>query len=225
MDNIIRVAKNKNSKVIVNDLSKIKILENNKSGQIIDYKDFKDLKINLLGSHQVKNATISLELLLELRKMGFEISDKSIYNGFSTVTWPCRFELVSKNPDFILDGAHNIDGIEKFISNINFYYKNNRKIAIFGVLADKDYDEMLERIIPCFDMFLTVKPDSDRAMESYELKIKIEALTDKKVYCCSNYQEAIGKAFEISNKEDVISAFGSLYFVGEVRKLLGVSDY
>jgi bifunctional protein folC len=225
MDNIIRVAKSKNSKVIVNDLSKIKILENNKSGQIIDYKEFRNLKINLLGSHQVKNATISLELLLELRKMGFEISNESIYNGFLTVTWPCRFELVSKSPDFILDGAHNIDGIEKFISNINFYYKDSRKIAIFGVLEDKDYNEMLERIIPCFDMFLTVRPDSERAMEAYELKDKIEALTEKKVYSFDNYQDAIDKSFEISSKDDVISAFGSLYFVGEVRKLLGVSDY
>ncbi|MEB3089411.1 MULTISPECIES: folylpolyglutamate synthase/dihydrofolate synthase family protein [unclassified Parvimonas] len=225
MDNIIRVAKSKNSKVIVNDLSKIKILENNKSGQIIDYKEFRNLKINLLGSHQVKNATISLELLLELRKMGFEISNESIYNGFLTVTWPCRFELVSKSPDFILDGAHNIDGIEKFISNINFYYKDSRKIAIFGVLEDKDYNEMLERIIPYFDMFLTVRPDSERAMEAYELKDKIEALTEKKVYSFDNYQDAIDKSFEISSKDDVISAFGSLYFVGEVRKLLGVSDY
>ena len=225
MDNIMGVAKSKNSKVIVNDLSKIKVLENNKSGQVIDYKEFKNLKINLLGSHQVKNATISLELLLELRKMGFEISNKSIYNGFSTVTWPCRFELVSKSPDFILDGAHNIDGIEKFVSNMNFYYKNNKKIAIFGVLADKDYNEMLEKIVPCFDVFLTVRPDSERAMEAYELKEKIEALTEKKVYSFENYQEAIDKAFEISSKDDVISAFGSLYFVGEIRKLLGVSDY
>lgn len=225
MDNIIGVAKSKNSKVIVNGLSKIKILENNKSGQIIDYKEFRNLKINLLGSHQVKNATISLELLLELRKMGFEISNESIYNGFLTVTWPCRFELVSKSPDFILDGAHNIDGIEKFISNINFYYKDSRKIAIFGVLADKDYNEMLERIIPCFDIFLTVRPDSERAMESYELKEKIEVLTEKKVYSFGNYQDAINKSFEMSSKDDVISAFGSLYFVGEVRKLLGVSDY
>ena len=82
MDNIMGVAKSKNSKVIVNDLSKIKVLENKKSGQVIDYKDFKNLKINLLGSHQVKNATISLELLLELRKIGFDISNESIYNGF-----------------------------------------------------------------------------------------------------------------------------------------------
>ena len=37
--------------------------------------------------------------------------------------------------------------------------------------------------------------------------------------------DAIDKAFEISKEDDVISAFGSLYFVGEVRNLLGVGDY
>lgn len=225
MDSIIGVANSKNSKVILNDLEKIELLENTKNGQIINYKDFKDLKINLLGSHQINNATISLELLEQLRKMGFEISNESIYNGFSSVTWPCRFELVSKNPDFILDGAHNIDGIEKFISSMNFYYKDNKKIGIFGVLADKDYNEMLAKIVPCFDVFLTVRPDSDRAMESKELKERIEKLTEKKVYSFENYQDAINKAIEISKEDDVISAFGSLYFVGEVRNLLGVSDY
>ncbi|KXB67682.1 protein FolC [Parvimonas sp. KA00067] len=225
MDSIIGVANSKNSKVILNDLEKIELLENTKNGQIINYKDFKDLKINLLGSHQINNATISLELLEQLRKMGFEISNESIYNGFSSVTWPCRFELVSKNPDFILDGAHNIDGIEKFISSMNFYYKDNKKIGIFGVLADKDYNEMLAKIVPCFDVFLTVRPDSDRAMESKELKERIEKLTEKKVYSFENYQDAINKAIEISKEDDVISAFGSLYFVGEVRNLLGVGDY
>lgn len=225
MDSIIGVANSKNSKVILNDLEKIELLENTKNGQIINYKDFKDLKINLLGSHQINNATISLELLEQLRKMGFEISNESIYNGFSSVTWPCRFELVSKNPDFILDGAHNIDGIEKFISSMNFYYKDNKKIGIFGVLADKDYNEMLAKIVPCFDVFLTVRPDSDRAMQSKELKERIEKLTKKKVYSFENYQDAIDKAFEISKEDDVISAFGSLYFVGEVRNLLGVGDY
>lgn len=225
MDSIIGVANSKNSKVILNDLEKIELLENTKNGQIINYKDFKNLKINLLGSHQINNATISLELLEQLRKMGFEISNESIYNGFSSVTWPCRFELVSKNPDFILDGAHNIDGIDKFISNMNFYYKDNKKIGIFGVLADKDYNEMLAKIVPCFDVFLTVRPDSDRAMESKELKERIEKLTEKKVYSFENYQDAIDKAFEISKEDDVISAFGSLYFVGEVRNLLGVGDY
>lgn len=225
MDSIIGVANSKNSKVILNDLEKIELLENTKNGQIINYKDFKNLKINLLGSHQINNATISLELLEQLRKMGFEISNESIYNGFSSVTWPCRFELVSKNPDFILDGAHNIDGIEKFISSMNFYYKDNKKIGIFGVLADKDYNEMLAKIVPCFDVFLTVRPDSERAMESKELKERIEKLTKKKVYSFENYQDAIDKAFEISKEDDVISAFGSLYFVGEVRNLLGVGDY
>lgn len=225
MDSIIGVANSKNSKVILNDLEKIELLENTKNGQIINYKDFKNLKINLLGSHQINNATISLELLEQLRKMGFEISNESIYNGFSSVTWPCRFELVSKNPDFILDGAHNIDGIEKFISSMNFYYKDNKKIGIFGVLADKDYNEMLAKIVPCFDVFLTVRPDSERAMESKELKERIEKLTEKKVYSFENYQDAINKAIEISKEDDVISAFGSLYFVGEVRNLLGVGDY
>ena len=58
-----------------------------------------------------------------------------------------------------------------------------------------------------------------------EYFVYISYTIDEKVYSFENYQEAIDKAFEISSKDDVISAFGSLYFVGEIRKLLGVSDY
>lgn len=225
MDIICKIANEKNSSVTFNDLDKTEVLENTINGQVINYKNYKNLKINLIGSHQINNATVSLELLIKLRELGVEISDESIYRGFSSVTWPCRFERILKSPDFILDGAHNIDGVDKFIANVNYYYDNNKKIAIFGVLADKDYMDMLSKIVPTFDIFLTVRPDSDRAMNSKELKNVISSLTEKPVYSFEDYKEAIDKAKEMSNNDDVIFAFGSLYFVGEVRKLLGVEDY
>lgn len=225
MDTIFKRATEKKVEILTNDLSRVEIIENSADGQIINYKEFKNLKINLLGSHQVNNATVALEAILKLKELGVQISNQSIYTGFSSVTWPCRFEIVRKNPDFVLDGAHNVDGVDKFISNIKFYYSNNKKIAIFGVLADKDYNDMLSKIVPTFDVFITVTPDSDRAMSSDKLKEIISELTTKEVFAFGDYKKAIEKATEISKSEDVISAFGSLYFVGEVRKLLGVEDY
>lgn len=225
MDAILKMATERKVEVLTNDLSKVEIIENSTDGQIINYKEFKNLKINLLGSHQVNNATVALEVILKLKELGVQISNQSIYSGFSGVIWPCRFELVRKNPDFVLDGAHNVDGVDKFISNIKFYYSNNKKIAIFGVLADKDYNDMLSKIVPTFDVFITVTPDSDRAMSSDKLKEIISELTTKEVFAFDDYKQAIDKAIELSKSEDVISAFGSLYFVGEVRKLLGVEDY
>lgn len=222
---IEKVANSKNSEIIYNDLSSVKILESTIEGQIINYKNYKNLKISLIGEHQVNNSTLALEVLEKMKKMGTEISDISIYEGFKNVIWPCRFELVSKNPYFILDGAHNIDGVDKFISSVNFYFKDKKKIAIFGVLEDKDYMEMLEKIVPTFDLFLTVTPDSDRAMKSDKLKTIISSITEKQVFSFSEYEEAIKKSFELAENDDLICAFGSLYFVGEVRKLLGVEDY
>ena len=225
MNEISKIAKEKESKIISNSIKDVTILRNDVDGQVINYKNYKELRINLLGSHQVNNATISIELLEELKNLGVEISVENIYKGFSNVTWPCRFELVKTDPYFVLDGAHNVDGIEKFVSNINYYFEGRKKIGIFGVLSDKDYDDMLSKIIPTFDVFLTVTPDSDRAMDSIELKDRISKFTKKEVFAFESYEKSIEKALEIANSEDVISAFGSLYFVGEVRKLLGVKDY
>ena len=225
MDTILNIAKEKNVKYFTNDLKKIEILENNTNGEIINYKNYKNLKIALLGNHQIKNATLSLEAISNLKDKKIKISDESVYNGFKNVIWPCRFEIIKRKPDFILDGAHNVDGIDKFVKNINVYYEKNKKIAIFGVLADKDYYDMLKKIIPTFDVFLTVTPDSQRAMKSEKLKEIIQGLTKKEVYSFENYQQAIKKAFEIAKKDDIISAFGSLYFVGEVRNLMCIEDF
>lgn len=225
MDTILKIAKEKNVKVYKNDLEKIEVLQNNTFGEIINYKNYNNLKINLLGNHQIKNATVCLEAIYNLRKKGIKISDKSVYEGFETVKWPCRFEIIRRHPDFILDGAHNVDGIDKFVKNIQFYYPKNKKVAIFGVLSDKDYNGMLKKIIPVFDVFLTVTPDSQRAMKSDELKEKIKALTNCPVFSFEDYNDAIKKSLEIAQKDDIIATFGSLYFVGEIRKLMGVEDF
>lgn len=225
MNTILNIAKEKNVKSFTNDLEKIEILKNNTYGEVINYKNYKNLKINLLGTHQIKNASLCLEAISNLKEKNIEISEKSIYDGFKNVIWPCRFEIVKRNPDFVLDGAHNTDGIDKFVKNIKNYYKDNKKIAIFGVLEDKDYNDMLKNIIPAFDVFLTVTPDSDRAMNSDKLKEIIQSLTKKDVFSFVDYESAIKKAFDIAKKDDVIAAFGSLYFVGEARNLLGVKDF
>lgn len=225
MNTLENIAKSKKAENVKNDLSSVKIIDNTIEGQTIAYKEYKDLKISLIGEHQVNNSTLALEVIDKMREMGTEISKEAVYEGFKNVIWPCRFELVSKNPYFILDGAHNIDGVDKFISSVKFYFANRKKIAIFGVLEDKDYMQMLEKIVPTFDIFLTVTPDSDRAMKSYKLKNVISSMTDKEIYNFEDYNDAIKKSFELSKEEDLICAFGSLYFVGEVRKLLGVEDY
>lgn len=219
------IAKSKNSEILKNNLSLVEIIESTIEGQKINYKEYKDLKISLIGEHQVNNSTLAIEVLDKMKQMGTEISREAIYEGFKKVIWPCRFELVSKKPYFILDGAHNIDGVDKFISSVNLYFKDRKKLAIFGVLEDKDYKEMLEKIVPTFDIFLTVTPDSDRAMSSENLKKVISSMTDKNVYSFLDYEKAIKKSLDLSNADDLICAFGSLYFVGEVRKLLGVEDY
>lgn len=75
MDTILNIAKEKNVKYFTNDLKKIEILENNTNGEIINYKNYKNLKIALLGNHQIKNATLSLEAILNLKdkKLKFQM--------------------------------------------------------------------------------------------------------------------------------------------------------
>ena len=79
-----------------------------------DVFDLPEIKINLLGDHQLLNGLTALLTLEIIKKKGYGISPESIIKGFSNCRFPGRFEIVSTSPLIILDGGHNIDGISSF---------------------------------------------------------------------------------------------------------------
>ena len=88
---------------------------------------------------------------------------------------------------------------------------------LFGVMADKDYDDMLDQILPMAKEVLCVTPDNPRALQAEELAKIIE---EKGVHAIANETigNAVDLAFERAEKDDVIVALGSLYMIGDVKK-------
>ncbi len=110
-----------------------------------------DYFIPLLGSHQVDNAATAITSVMQLRQLGFEISDKAIQNGLANVVWPCRFEVLNRKPYLVVDSAHNRDSAHKLRQAMEDYFHGKPVTLIFGASEDKDISGMFAELLPmCF---------------------------------------------------------------------------
>ena len=224
---IVSVAKMKNceiNSVAYNDAEFIKIIEEEKMYQVVR-KNNEEYKLALLGTHQVINFSVVMKIVESLRKLGYTISNENVKNALKNVVWKGRMEVVANKPYILLDGAHNLGGIEKLKESLHKYFNYSKLILIIGILGDKDVEHMLEKIIPSAEEIITVTPNSPRAMSATELKSKIERITSKKVSSFDRYEEAFGYAKDISNEDDMILICGSLYMIGDMRKIVVKNVY
>lgn len=186
-------------------------------GQVFHYSSWKDLRLPLLGEHQLKNAAVALTAVECLRERGWSLSSESVYAGLRDVVWPGRFELLRRTPDFIVDGGHNPQCLEALAQNVRDYLGGRDITALTGVMADKDYSHMYGTMAPLISRFVTVAPDNPRAMPAEDLKRVLEPL-GKPVTACPSVPSGVQAALELAGPHGVVLAFGSLYMVGDVRR-------
>ncbi len=188
--------------------------------QRFDYNGYKDLEISLLGTYQIENAMLAVEVIEALRRSGMEISENALRTGLKEAKWLGRFSLIGKKPYFVVDGAHNEDAAKKLAESIAFYFTNKRIIYIIGILRDKEYEKIIELTAEYADQIITVKtPNNPRAMDSYELAQEV-AKIHPCVTAASSLEEAIELAYLLAGKDDVILSFGSLSYLGAMIKLV-----
>lgn len=156
----------KNSRFECVDYGKLNIKKMGLEGSAFDFDDFKDLRINLLGSYQPRNAAIVVSAVEILRQNGFEISDAALRTGLSEAKWQGRFEILSLEPLMIFDGAHNPQGIEAAVESIKLYFKEQKVCLVTGVLKDKDYTHIAKMLSTVASQAFTFTPDSPRALDS-----------------------------------------------------------
>lgn len=188
-------------------------------GQVFDYKDWKGLRLPLLGAHQLKNAAVALTTVECLRERGWRIPDTAVVDGLRDVVWPARFELLRRNPDFIVDGGHNPQCLEALAQNVRDYLSDREITALTGVMADKDYARMYATMAPLIARFVTVTPDNPRAMSAEALAETLAPL-GKPVTACPSVREGVRTAMELAGPQGLVLAFGSLYMAGDVRKIV-----
>lgn len=179
------------------------------------YGTQEEYTMKMLGSHQRENAMAAVLAARELQKLGYSVTEEAIHNGVAKARWNGRMEIVSKKPFLMIDGAHNGHGVEALVKSLRELYPNEKFHFVMGVLADKDYRKMAEQVIPLAEKVTTVTPDSSRALRGSELAEYISSYGVE----AKNREDFEEILEELSDEERTV-VFGSLYFIGEIRKLL-----
>lgn len=190
--------------------------------QLIEVKTNKynyEVELPLLGRHQILNCAVAINVLEKLRELGVQIHTRSILQGIKNTRWIGRMEVMSDSPLVVIDGAHNYDGIMNLKESIDTYFSYNKIILILGILADKEVVKMVKEITSIVNKVILTTPHSDRAENPEKLLDSIENHKDE-VEIIQDYREAYKRALDIAEEEDLILISGSLYMIGDMRKVI-----
>ncbi len=221
IQSVMLKAKETNSRLVWSDHTRATGLELNATQTQFVYRNLA-FELHMLGAYQVQNACTAIDTLLALRDENLlQIGDDALVKGVKRALWAGRFEQIHENPRVFIDGAHNLHGVEAFKQAIDTYHADLEKIAVFGMLRDKEVKDVLGLIAHSFKAIYTVVPDNPRALSHDELDEVLGQV---------NYRGKIAKLERISDiksvianyqgSEAIIYCFGSLYYIGEVRRLL-----
>ena len=213
------VCRQKNVSLKKADFEGLKRRSHGLEGQIFDCGSRKGLQLPLLGDHQLHNAAVVLGVADTLIEKGWKITEEHIYAGIRDVTWPGRFDIVSREPLFIIDGGHNPQCIEALIKNIQDYLQGRKVIALTGVLADKDYGDMYKPVIELVERFVCITPDNPRKLEAEQLA-RYLGQAGARAEACQTIRAGVLRAMELAGKDGVVLCFGSLYSIGAIHDAL-----
>ena len=192
------------------------------------------LSHNLKGNYQMVNTGVALATLEILDQQGFAVDDGTIRNGLLEVSWPGRLEHfclaredksrvecgTPNSMNYLLDGAHNPAGVESLRAALNDFFDYDRLILMWAAMEDKDINKTLPVVAPLADTLILTKIDYDRSADPENLKEALPAELQDKAVCESSLSSALDRAAELASDNDLVCIAGSLYMIGEARKLL-----
>lgn len=179
--------------------------------------------LSLLGVHQWENAAVAklaAEYVLE-KFINAAVTDGNklkknepeIISALRETVWQGRMEILSQKPFFMVDGAHNGHGVLALRDSLKTLYPCEKFHMIMAVMADKDYKAMVEELLPYAEDFVAVNMDNSRALQAKDLAEFINS-RGVKADCVDSVEEAL-KTLRADTKN---LAFGSLYFIGEIKE-------
>ena len=182
-------------------------------------KSYSDVEISMVGRHQAENLKTALATLEILRKSGaVKLDREALYEGLKRARQPGRFEVISEDPLVIIDGAHNEAGAQALQETMAQHFAGKKILLVAGILADKEIDSIVKFLTKITDHIIVTEPDNPRKLAAEKLA---EHVADYGVAAeaVSDVEAAVHRAKELADGYDVILFAGSLYLIGDVRRL------
>jgi dihydrofolate synthase / folylpolyglutamate synthase len=182
--------------------------------------DWQDLALSLTGRHQYHNAAVALAVLELLQERGLAVSEADIRAGLQQTRWPGRLEQVAQDRRILLDGAHNPAAALVLAQALKTTTDNGRLIFVMGIMADKEVDTILARLLPLGQTVIFTRPHYFRSATTADLARRAQAY-DLEVLQVPRVAEAIKRAQALAGPQDRIVVTGSLFTVGEAKEYFG----
>ena len=182
-------------------------------------KSYSDVEISMVGRHQAENLKTALATLEILRKSGaVKLDREALYEGLKRARQPGRFEVISEDPLVIIDGAHNEAGAQALQETMAQHFAGKKILLVAGILADKEIDSIVKFLTKITDHIIVTEPHNPRKLAAEKLA---EHVADFGVAAeaVSDVEAAVHRAKELADGYDVILFAGSLYLIGDVRRL------
>ncbi|MBO6240477.1 MAG: bifunctional folylpolyglutamate synthase/dihydrofolate synthase [Butyrivibrio sp.] len=190
------------------------------------YDKYAGLKLSTRARYQTENAAIAVASAEILRNSGAVISGEDIELGLVSAKWEGRMEEI--RPGIYVDGAHNIDGIEAFLDSVAHVSAEGRKLLLFGIVADKQYEDIIEKILLSeqFDSVFVATLKTTRSVSVSDLKSTFEKCKENNgifgvpIKYYTNVRDAVTDVITVRKSGDIVFSVGSLYLTGEIKAMM-----
>lgn len=190
--------------------------EQDAGGQTLEVEGLRDwgvVRIPLVGAHQVENAALALAALDEVNAAGIPVDVARAKDGIARARWPGRLQRIEGKPTLLLDGAHNPTGMAALAAYLDA--QKTRPVLVFGALADKEWQAMIESIAPHVTDAIVTRVPSDRALDPQDAARMFSQMGIFGMVV-EDVGHALRTAESIAGDDGTVLVTGSLYLVGDV---------
>jgi len=181
-----------------------------------------DLEIPLVGDYQLENVATAVAALEVLIEQGNPIPADAIQRGFAQVSWPGRMEVLSRNPLFVVDGAHNLHSVTSLMNSLTGQTESSRMILVAGFSRDKSVADMVHKLAQVRPIVFATRSRHPRSLPPSA----VAAFFDQEgleVVESPDTADAVQRSLEQAGYGDLVLATGSLFIAAEAREaMLGI---
>lgn len=179
-----------------------------------------NIKSGLLGVYQLKNLAVAIQAAVVLsRQRGWKLSADQIRRASLQARWPGRMEIMQQEPLVVLDGAHNLPGVQALKQSLQTYWQDRPIHILAAILDDKLFQPMIDELLTIPNAQLTLTNFQNPLHRQVVQPAELVANEARQINYEANWRTALRQLIKQANPRDVVIITGSLYFVSEVRPL------
>ncbi len=188
-------------------------------GLTLGKTSFEHIVVPLKGEHQALNCGLALAILAKLGERGIATPPLKVAEGLRRTPVRGRLELVHAKPRIVVDGAHTPESIEALVKTLGAHVRYDSMVVVFGCANDKDVPGMVRAIGQGADkVYFTRAAGNPRSAEPRELARKYQELTGRQAQIAPSLDEAMRRACQAAQRDDLVCVTGSFYLVGEAKQ-------